>query len=182
MIGAHRASKGIDHACEALSTALTADPGLRVSFLGSGVPKESTMERFPSELRPRVTVTERYRREQLPELLRGHSLALFPSFSEGFSLALVETMACGLAPVASDIPGHRAIVADGENGLLTPPGDAAAAAAAILRLRGDAALTAHLREAAAATGQSYSWRRIASDTAGAYAEAIAARDGAAACL
>lgn len=180
MIGAHRAAKGIEHACVALADALAADPGLRASFLGSGVPKEETMERFPTELRPRVAITESYRREQLPELLRGHSLAIFPSFSEGFSLALVETMVCGVAPVASDIPGHRAIVADGENGILTPPGDAAAASAAILRLRGDEGLTARLREAAAATGRGYSWRRIATDTAAAYAEAIAARDGAAA--
>lgn len=177
MIGAHRAAKGIDHACEALVVALGADPELRVSFLGTGVPKETTMERFPSQLRPRVAVTESYRREQLPELLRGHSLALFPSFSEGFSLALVETMVCGVAPVASDIPGHRAIVANGENGVLAAPGDAAAAASAILRLRADEQLTTRLREAAAKTGQGYSWRRIATDTAAAYAEALAGRAG-----
>lgn len=179
MIGAHRAAKGIEYACEALAAALAADPELRVSFLGSGVPKEETMERFPPSLRPRVAVTESYRREQLPELLHGHSLALFPSFSEGFSLALVEAMVCGVAPVASDIPGHRAIVADGENGVLTPPGDAHAATAAILRLRGNGLLTARLCEAATRTGQGYSWQRIATDTATAYAEEIAARDGAA---
>lgn len=86
-------------------------------------------------------------------------------------------MVCGVAMVASDIPGHRAIVTDGENGLLIPPGDASAAAAAILRLRADQPLTERLREAAAATGRSYSWRRIATDTAAAYAEAIAARAG-----
>ena len=55
-----------------------------------------------------------------------------------------------------------------------------AAAAAILRLRGNGLLTARLCEAAARTGQGYSWRQIATDTATAYAEAIAARDGAAA--
>ncbi len=180
LIGAHRAAKGIDHGCEALVAALAADPELRVSFLGSGVPKETTMERFPAAMRTRVAVTESYRREQLPELLRGHSLALFPSFSEGFSLALVETMVCGVTPVASDISGHRAIVEDGVNGVLVAPGDAAAASAAILRLRAEPALTERLRAAAAETAASYSWQRIAAETAEAYAEALDTRRGAAA--
>ncbi len=123
---------------------------------------------------------ESYHREELPKLLCGHSIAFVPSLSEGFSLALVEVMACGLAPIASDIPGNRETVHDGENGVLIPPGDAAAAAAAIERLRGDRELLERLREAARAVGERYSWKRIAADTAAAYEEASERRAGTAA--
>ena len=178
-VGAYRRSKGIEHGSAALVSALEADPDLRVSFLGPGVPTTTVLERFPTSLHPRIAVTETYHRNDLPKLLKGHSMALFPSFSEGFSLALVEVMACGVAPIASDIPGNRETIADGESGLLVPPGDAAAASAAILRLRGDEALLEHLRAGASAVGERFSWPRIAADTAAAYEEALERRGGAA---
>jgi glycosyltransferase involved in cell wall biosynthesis len=174
-VGAHRASKGVEHGSAALVAAMEAEPELRVSFFGPGVPVATVLERFPTHLHPRVRVVERYHREELPTLLCGHSIAFIPSLSEGFSLALVEVMACGLAPVASDIPGNRETIVDGENGLLIPPGDAAAATAAIRRLRGDSELLERLRETARAVGERYSWQRIAADTASAYEEALARR-------
>jgi len=175
MIGAHRPIKGIEHGSAALAAALEADPALRVSFLGGGVPAAATLARFPSHLHDRIAVTESYHRDELPGLLRGHSIALFPSFSEGFSLALIETMACGVAPVASDIPGNRETIDDGDDGLLVPPGDAEAATAAILRLRRDQELLARLRCACVEAGAQHSWPRIAADTEAAYEEAIARR-------
>ena len=177
MIGAHRPIKGIEHGSEALAAALEADPELRVSFLGGGVPAAETLARFPRDLHDRISVTERYHREELPGLLKGHSIALFPSFSEGFSLAMIETMACSVAPVASDIPGNRETVDDGVNGLLVPAGDAAAATAAILRLRRDPELLARMRLACVNAGAEHSWPRIAADTEAAYEEAIARRRG-----
>jgi glycosyltransferase involved in cell wall biosynthesis len=175
MIGAHRPIKGIEHGAAALAAALEADPELRVSFLGGGVPAATTLARFPHHLHDRIAVTERYHRDELPRLLKGHSIALFPSFSEGFSLALIETMACSVAPVASDIPGNRETIDDGANGLLVPAGDAAAATAAILRLRRDQALLERLREAATGVGTRHSWPQIAANTEAAYEEALARR-------
>jgi glycosyltransferase involved in cell wall biosynthesis len=154
---------------------MEADPDLRVSFFGPGVPASTVRSPFPAPLHDRVAVIEHYHREELPALLCGHSIAFVPSLSEGFSLALVEVMACGLAPIASDIPGNRETVLDGENGLLIPRGDAAAATAAIQRLRGDQELLERLRGAARLVGERYSWKRIAADTAAAYEEALAER-------
>lgn len=174
-VGAHRAIKGVEHGSAALASALEADPDLRVSFFGPGVPAATVLARFPPHLHDRLAVTERYHRDELPMLLRGHSIAFFPSLSEGFSLALVEAMVCGLAPIASDIPGNRETVADGADGVLVPAGDASAATAAILRLKRDGELLSRLRQAATMAGERYSWKRIAAQTAAAYREAIERR-------
>ncbi|MBY0254623.1 MAG: glycosyltransferase, partial [Methylobacterium organophilum] len=63
---------------------------------------------------------------------------------------LLEAAACGRALVASDVPGCRSLVRDGVEGLLVPPDDAPALAAALARLSGDAGLVAGLGAAARA--------------------------------
>ena len=65
-------------------------------------------------------------------------LFVLSSISEGVSLTLLEAMATGLAVVATKVGGNPEVVADGETGLLVPPRDPAALAAALLRLRRDA--------------------------------------------
>ena len=59
------------------------------------------------------------------------------STKEGLPLAVLEAMGAGLAVVATDVPGHRDVVAHGTTGLLVPPGDARALATAIGALLDD---------------------------------------------
>ena len=59
------------------------------------------------------------------------------SLKEGLPFALLEAMGAGLAVVATDVPGHRDVVVPGETGLLVPPADERALAAAIERLMDD---------------------------------------------
>jgi len=63
--------------------------------------------------------------------LRGLSLLAMPSHAEGFGLAAAEAGACGLPVVAADASSLPEIVVHEETGLLVPPGDSAALAAAI---------------------------------------------------
>jgi colanic acid/amylovoran biosynthesis glycosyltransferase len=63
---------------------------------------------------------------------------------EGIPVALMEAMACGLPVVASHLSGIPELVEDGTAGLLVPPGDASALAAALHRLARDPALRARL--------------------------------------
>jgi glycosyltransferase involved in cell wall biosynthesis len=60
-----------------------------------------------------------------------------PSLNEGMGRVVVEAMAAGRAVIASDVGGLRDLVVHGENGLLVPPGNAAALAAAIRTLYRD---------------------------------------------
>ena len=66
--------------------------------------------------------------------------------SDATSVALLESMACGLAVVASDLPANRAWL-DASAGVLVPAGDAAALARALQHLADDGALAARLGEA-----------------------------------
>jgi glycosyltransferase involved in cell wall biosynthesis len=75
-------------------------------------------------------------------------LHLFLSFSEGLPRAVLESMAAGVPVVATAVTGVVDVVTDGETGLLVPPGDAAAAAAATARLLRDPPLRARLAGAA----------------------------------
>lgn len=66
-------------------------------------------------------------------------------------MAVLEAMAAGCATVASTVGGIPEVLVDGENGLLVPPGDAAALAAALARLLDDAGLRERLGDSARRT-------------------------------
>jgi glycosyltransferase involved in cell wall biosynthesis len=76
----------------------------------------------------------------VPTLLRDADIYVQPSFQEGMPNSVLEAMAAGLPIVATHVSGNVDLVTDGDNGLLVPPGDAAALAAAIGRLLEDPAL------------------------------------------
>lgn len=74
------------------------------------------------------------------------STLVLPSAAEGFGMVLAEAMAAGVPVVASDIPGIREVVDDGQTGLLVPVGSPRAIADAIKRLVKDEALRCRLVE------------------------------------
>jgi len=78
------------------------------------------------------------------------SLLVVPSRYEGFGLAAAEAGACGRPVVATRVSSLPEVVRDGETGLLVPPDDPDALAAAILKLLGDTGLRRRLGVAAAA--------------------------------
>jgi glycosyltransferase involved in cell wall biosynthesis len=83
-------------------------------------------------------------REDVPALLAAADIFTLPSFFEGLPMSVIEAMLTGLPVVASNIRGPREQVEDGRTGLLVPPRDASALAAALARLAGDAALRARM--------------------------------------
>ena len=90
----------------------------------------------------------------IEEYVRAADVYVLPSSREGLPLALLEAMACGLPCIASRLPGSTdAIIEDGVNGVLIPPGDVVALSAALARLldRPDeaAAMGARARETVA---------------------------------
>ena len=76
-------------------------------------------------------------RDDMPKVFAQAIIACLPSYREGLPKALLEAAACGLPLVATDVPGCREVVRQGENGLLVAPRDAAALADALGELLSD---------------------------------------------
>ena len=72
--------------------------------------------------------------DDIPSVWARSNVAVLPSHREGLPKTLLEAAACGVPMIATDVPGCREVVIDGRNGLLVPPRDACALAAAIERL------------------------------------------------
>jgi glycosyltransferase involved in cell wall biosynthesis len=115
---------------------------------------------------------------ELPRLLRAADLFLLSTEPpESFGIVVAEAMACGLPAIATDYPGVRAVVDDGETGVLVPPGDPGATAAAIERL---IAAGREGRERMGAAGRAkaereWSWSTLIDRMDEAYAQATAER-------
>ncbi|MBY0374903.1 MAG: glycosyltransferase family 4 protein, partial [Bryobacteraceae bacterium] len=74
---------------------------------------------------------------QVADWYQAMDIFVLPSVSEAFSNSLLEAMACGCCPVATEIGGNPEVV--GAGGLLFPAGDAAALALHLSRLVADGA-------------------------------------------
>jgi L-malate glycosyltransferase len=121
------------------------------------------------------------RTADVPGELAKLAVGVICSDSEGFSNAVLEYMLCGCAVVATDVGGNREAVRHGETGLLVPPGDAPALAAAIRSLLDDPARRQALAARARAEAESrWSWARCVADHEALYARLVAAtgREGA----
>jgi phosphatidyl-myo-inositol alpha-mannosyltransferase len=106
------------------------------------------------------------------ELARADVLAAPSLGGESFGVVLLEAMAAGLAVVASDVAGYRAVL-PAAAGRLVPPGDPAALAEALSELLADGALRARLGEAGRRLSAEYAWPRIAERTLAVYRRVLA---------
>jgi len=114
---------------------------------------------------------------QIPATLAGAAIALAPARDTLINRArcsakLLELLGAGLAVVASDVGEARAFIEHERSGLLAPPGNPGALAAAALRLLDDPALRARLAAGARQTAARYDWDNLAAVAERAYAVAI----------
>lgn len=157
---------GIDVLFEAFRLVRARAPEAHLLIVGDG-PKRGWAEGFAQGalMDGAVTMTGWVDHDALPGLIARMDVATAPyppSENSYFSpLKLYEYLAVGRPVVASAIGQTADVIADGVNGLLTPPGDAAALAEALLALRADPARAARLGRAAAAEGARHSWTRNA---------------------
>jgi glycosyltransferase involved in cell wall biosynthesis len=77
------------------------------------------------------------RRDDIPAITAALDVAVLPSYREAQGLTILEAMALARPVVASHVGGIPEMIEDGRNGLLVPPHDPAALAAAIVRLLAD---------------------------------------------
>jgi glycosyltransferase involved in cell wall biosynthesis len=129
--------------------------GLRLTIVGEG-PERRALEARPSA--GTAIFEGALPKERLEDLYRSAGfVVLASSRGEGLPNVLLEAMAFARPVIATPIAGVRDLIRDGENGLLIPPGNPAALAAALQRLQGDRALAARLGAAARVTAEGFGW-------------------------
>jgi glycosyltransferase involved in cell wall biosynthesis len=131
----------------ALATMLDLDWSLTV--IGDG-PARGEVAAALAPLGSRVCWLGMLVKNAVTTVLREGDLFVWPAINEAFGMALLEAQASALPVVAGASGGVPGIVACGETGLLVPPGDAAAFAAAVRRLIVNDGLRARMGAAARA--------------------------------
>jgi glycosyltransferase involved in cell wall biosynthesis len=141
--------KGVREFAAAAAQVRAVHPDWRFRLVGDVDPgnpssvDRATLARWQSE----GTVEWLGHRDDVAAQLAACHVACLPSYREGLPKSLLEAAAAGRPAIASDVPGCREVVRDGVTGLLVPPRDAAALAAAMLRLGVDAKLRARMAQA-----------------------------------
>jgi len=105
---------------------------------------------------------------RIPAILQHIDLLVLATRYEELPSVLIEGMAAGLPVIASRVGGIPALVDHDVNGLLVPPGDAVALAAAISRVLTEPGTAARLAAAARQTAQQYTWPALARDVGAVY--------------
>jgi glycosyltransferase involved in cell wall biosynthesis len=117
----------------------------------------------------RVIFTGAVPRTQVPALIRSADVVVCTPWYEPFGITPLEAMACGVPVVAAAVGGLTDSVVHGTTGLLIPPRDPAALAAAASRLLADPAMRAAFGKAGVRRAHRwYSWPRVAAQTESVY--------------
>ncbi len=128
-----------------LAAALSLLPGgdWRLDVIGDG-PARPEVERLFEPLGSNVRLLGLHTPREVLRRLPDYDLCAWPAHREAFGMALLEAQMCGLPVVAGRTEGVASIVRDGLTGLLAPPGDTEAFAAALRSLLADARARARL--------------------------------------
>ncbi len=166
--------KGLPVLLAAFPAVLEKVPNARLVIVGSRQENVKLPRSLLSSVEVRGPVDER----GLVECMRSSSLLCAPSTGgESFGIVLIEAMAAGLPVVASNIPGYRAVVSSGLNGLLAPPGDPEALAETLTSLLLDPVARERLALAGRASAEEYDWSRVAVELEDIYLDLTRRRRG-----
>ena len=166
--------KGVPYLFQALRM-LRDGTDIKLTIVGSPVPDGQYLRLIRQYgIEDMITFTGRVTADELVRHYSTAEMCVVPSLYEGFGLPAAEAMACGL-PVVSTTGGAlpEVVGPDGVAGILIPPAQPEALAAAIRRLLADAPLRRKMGEAGRKRIESeFTWQRAAQKTVGVYREVM----------
>jgi glycosyltransferase involved in cell wall biosynthesis len=157
-VGRIKKYKSVDHLLHAFAIVLKELPQAKLAIIGEGDSKPE-FQRIAHELHidHATTFTGFLPVEEKVRLLNQMQIVVNTSAKEGWGLTVTEANACGAPAVASDVPGLRDAVIDGETGLLYEYGNIEQLAEKILLLLRDDRLRMRLAAGALSYAQSLTW-------------------------
>jgi glycosyltransferase involved in cell wall biosynthesis len=165
-VGVLERYKGFDVLVEAWPRVAEQLPEVRLSIVGRGT-LATHAAALAARLPGRVTWTESLAASEIATALDDATALVLPSRSEGLPRVVIEAFCRGRPVVGARAGGIPDIVEDDVNGVLVPPGDPDALAAALVRVLGDRALAERLGASAATAAGRWALSPEA------YAEAVA---------
>lgn len=132
-VGRLEEQKDLPNMLRAVARAAASRPGTRLLLVGEGA-LEDEVGRERARLGLEGSVSLLGRRADVPDLLGAVDGYLMSSAWEGMPIVLLEAAAAGLPIAATDVGGNAEVVRSGETGLLVPPRDDGALAAAMIRV------------------------------------------------
>jgi glycosyltransferase involved in cell wall biosynthesis len=168
-IGMWSPRKGGKDWCEIIRRTRARLPDASFVFLGTMTANDNVMADLDPAMTGFVEIVPQFEPDELPRLLSDCAVGAFPSYVEGFGLAVVEQLAAGIPTVAYAAPGPRDILRDELSELLVPAGDAEKFSQTIIEIFARD-LTAYqaLSNRCAETAALFSWPEIARETADEY--------------
>jgi L-malate glycosyltransferase len=138
--------KGQRHLIDAAALVLRQQPDARFVIAGEGELRPSLEQQIRQHHLEKHVRLAGFRTDIL-SLHKAFDVFVMSSVTEGLGTSLLDAMACGKPIVATNVGGIPEVVVDGETGLLVPPRDPAAMAAAVVRLLTDQALRERMGQA-----------------------------------
>ncbi|MEK7457255.1 MAG: glycosyltransferase family 1 protein [Pseudomonadota bacterium] len=157
--------KGLDIFADAIMTARASGLSLRPLILGDGPARDALARHLPN-----AGFAGHVEGARLGALVASADILVNPSVTEAFGNVNLEAMASGLAVLSADVPSASALIDNGVNGLLVPPGDVGAYARGLASLVRDTSLRRRLGHAAEATAGDYRWDHVLDSVARVYRE------------
>ena len=136
--------KGTQCLVEAFTTLHRENPDLRLVCAGTLAGADAVLGHFPAEVRDSVSVLPRVSNSELVDLHRDADLFVFPTLSEGFSVAIVEAMASGLPIVTTAVGAAPDILEDEQSVVFCPTNQPDVMSRKIADLLDDPARRQHL--------------------------------------
>jgi phosphatidylinositol alpha-mannosyltransferase len=176
-VGRQEKRKGLPYLLRAYAMLKAEQPDIRLIVVGPDGGMRAACERFVERHSLEDVVFTGYvPYEDLPRYYKLADVFCAPNTGqESFGIILLEAMAAGTPIVASDIEGFAEVVRNGKEGVLVPPRDSEALAAALSRLLADDDLRQELVARGSQRAQHYSWDRIAQEVLDYYEQVAAAR-------
>jgi phenylacetate-CoA ligase len=106
--------------------------------------------------------------DRMPELYRSADLVLNPSRVDNMPISILEALASGVPVVSTNVGGVPALVENGRDAVLVPPGDPGAMAEAVVSLWKEPAKREALREAGLRKASAFGWSQVRRDWARVY--------------
>ena len=174
-LGRMERRKGARVLVEAFARLAEKRPDAELVLAGEGPERRAVAEAVPEHLSERVTFVGRVDPAELAAVFGRASVVCAPSLGgESFGIVLLEGMSAGRPVVASSLPGYAAVLRDGLEGLLVPPGDVSALAGALERVLSEPERARAMGEAGRERARRFDWPVVAAEVEAVYEEALSA--------